>query len=70
MVRQSDVAKLALADKVVVNGEGLLERCVRVGKVSVVEVDAVCAQSAQALLDLLNGVAAGEAGVRVEAALT
>ena len=64
------MAQLALADQVVVDGEGLFERCVRVGKMRVVQVDAVCAQSAQALLDLLNDIAAREAGVRIEATLT
>ena len=69
MVGQGDVAELALPDQVVVDRERLLQRRVRVGEVSVVEVDAVGAQPAQALLDLLDDVPARQAGVRVEAPL-
>jgi hypothetical protein len=55
MVRQRDVAQLALPHQVVVDQKGLLERGVRIGEVRVVEVDVVGAQPAQAVLDLLGG---------------
>lgn len=60
----------ALPDQVVVDHESLLERGVRIREVPVVDVDVVSAQSAQALLDLTDDVAARQAGVRVEAPLT
>ena len=58
VVGQPDVADLALSDEVVVHGQGLLQRGVRVGVVGVVEVDVVGLQAAQARLDLTDDVPA------------
>ncbi len=69
VVGQGDVAELPLPDQVVVHGERLLQRSCRVWEVGVVEVDVVGAQPAQALLDLLDDVAARQSRGRVEAPL-
>jgi len=58
VVGQADVADLSLPDEIVIHGQGLLQRGVRVGVVGVVEVDVVGVQAAQAGLDLADDVAA------------
>jgi hypothetical protein len=63
MVGQRDVSDLALPDQVVVDGQGLLQRGVRVGIMGVVEVDPICFQPAQARLDLTDDVPAGQSPV-------
>jgi hypothetical protein len=60
VVRQPDVADLALPDVVVVRGQGLLEWRVWIGVVGVVEVGA---EAAQARRDLTDDVAAGQPAV-------
>ena len=58
VVGEGDVAQLSLPHEVVVDRECLLERGVGIGEVRVVEVDVVGAEMAEALLDLLDDVAA------------
>src|SRR4051794_18801378 len=63
MVGQADIPDLALPDEIVVCRQGLIHRSVRIGIMSVVEVNVVSFQPAQTRLDLTDDVTARQAAV-------